>query len=317
MLAGGTNPTLAFRVTANRGFRELRLDDVDATSRTILEPMFLDFDVSTPITISAVDKQRRKHRLTLALSERGSLSELPESVTSTSSEEIEASATSTRTIECRYEGPGGQEQLSKLVFHKGAPPQAEPGNLKIPIQAILQYARSQSSPASDAERYGRLEVEKEQEHLLEALQIIEPRLQRLATITSSGLPMIHADIGLTRLLPLALMGDGLGRLVTLLLVIANCRGGIALLDEIENGIHHSIMAQAWAMIGDAALRYDVQLLATTHSLEFIRAAQDAFADKDDSFFRLHRLDRAEGRVKSTSYDKESLEAALDAELEVR
>jgi AAA15 family ATPase/GTPase len=113
------------------------------------------------------------------------------------------------------------------------------------------------------------------------------------------------------------MGDGLGRLTSLLLTIANAPGGVVLVDEIENGLHHSILGKVWRAIGDAARRFDTQVFATTHSYDCIRAAHQAFEASESYDFRLHRLERIGDMIRAVTYDQAVLAAALKAELEVR
>ncbi len=129
--------------------------------------------------------------------------------------------------------------------------------------------------------------------------------------------MIHGDIGMGRLLPLPLLGDGINRLLSLSLAIANASKGIVLVDEIENGLHHTVMPKVWKAIGDLARYYDVQIFATTHSRECIRSAHEAFKEERQYDFRLHRLDRVDGSIHATTYELETLEAALETGLEVR
>jgi len=57
-------------------------------------------------------------------------------------------------------------------------------------------------------------------------------------LTVAEVPIIHGEIGLGRPLPLPLMGEGMARIASLLLSIGTYRGGIVLIDEIENGLHH-------------------------------------------------------------------------------
>ena len=62
------------------------------------------------------------------------------------------------------------------------------------------------------------------------------------------------------------------------------------IDEIENGIHHSVQCKVWQAIGQVARELDIQVFATTHSLEMIRAAYEAFKEDDMlDEFRYHRL----------------------------
>lgn len=157
-------------------------------------------------------------------------------------------------------------------------------------------------------------IEKE---IFPTMKILEPRLTRLAILLSGGESIIHADVGIGELVPLPLLGDGMGRLLSILLAIPNVPGGIILIDEIENGLHHSVMVKIWKAIAQAARQSDVQVFATTHSWECIRAAHEAFTASETYDFRLHRLDRIDDKILPVTYDQETLATALKSELEVR
>ena len=84
--------------------------------------------------------------------------------------------------------------------------------------------------------------------------------------------MIWGDIGLRELVPLAVMGDGMSRLARLVLAIADAPGGLVLVDEIETGLHHTVLSDVWRVVDEAARQFETQVVATTHSYECIRAA---------------------------------------------
>ncbi|MGQ9778739.1 MAG: AAA family ATPase [Bacillota bacterium] len=135
-----------------------------------------------------------------------------------------------------------------------------------PFPAFFLTARTRIPLQEDAERFGRLELVGRQEALLKALQVIEPRLCRLAVVVAGGVPIIHGDIGLERLVPLPIMGEGMTRFASLVLAMANAPNGVVLIDEIENGLHHTILPQVWRAIGETARDFNTQVFATTHSL---------------------------------------------------
>src|SRR5256885_1678397 len=83
-----------------------------------------------------------------------------------------------------------------------------------------------------------------------ALQVLEPRLQRLSLVPLAGKAVIHGDVGLDLLVPVAFMGEGMRRLLSILLAISNASGPV-LIDEIENGFHHSVMTRVWKAIAQA------------------------------------------------------------------
>ncbi|MGK7878307.1 MAG: ATP/GTP-binding protein [Xenococcaceae cyanobacterium] len=148
------------------------------------------------------------------------------------------------------------------------------------------------------ERVGR------QDEVLETLRLLEPRLERLTLLVVDGQPIIHGDIGMSELVPLPLMGEGLGRLLSIILAIANAKGGTILIDEIENGLHYSVLTKVWKAIAHAARQAEAQIFATTHSGECIIAAHKAFSEQYD--FRYHRLDWVKDEIKAVPYDKETV-----------
>ena len=87
------------------------------------------------------------------------------------------------------------------------------------------------------------------------------------------------------------------------------------MDEIETGLHYSVLADVWRVVDKAAKRFDTQVVATTHSYECIRAAHEAF-DKGDGFL-FHRLDVTESGNRCVTYGPEDIGAAIRHDLEVR
>ncbi|MDE5094516.1 MAG: ATP-binding protein, partial [Trichodesmium sp. St11_bin5] len=127
------------------------------------------------------------------------------------------------------------------------------------------------------------------------------------------------DVGGDNLIPVVLMGEGLGRLLSMILSIMNTRGGIVLIDEIENGIHYSAMEKVWQSINIATRKFNTQLFATTHSYECIHAAHRAFSDSESYNFRYFRLEREKetNSIKSLVYDKDNIETSLGLSWEMR
>ena len=76
---------------------------------------------------------------------------------------------------------------------------------------------------------------------LNALKILEPKLLSLSIALPDGKPMIYGSTGSSKI-PLHLMGEGMNRLASMLLLIFKAKNGIVLIDELENGFHYSILA---------------------------------------------------------------------------
>lgn len=185
----------------------------------------------------------------------------------------------------------------------------------IPLRLLFNV--SSRSPEEDTKWFSRLADVGRQDEVIDILRLIEPRLKNLAVSTSDGPAMIYGDIGLGRRVPMSQMGEGMVRLLSLVLEIANASGGVVLIDEIENGLHHSVLTKVWRAIGEAARRSDTQVFATTHSLECIRAAHEAFLQNGTYDLRLHRLERSKGDIKAVTYDQDTLDTSVEMNLEVR
>jgi predicted ATPase len=167
-----------------------------------------------------------------------------------------------------------------------------------------------------AEQYGYLLRMKKEGPVLEALQLLDGRIQRLEIVHESGAPAVYCDLGFPALAPLAVCGDGVVRLFSFVVELTAVKGGVLLIDEIDAGLHYSVMVPFWRTLRQLADAHDVQIFATTHNDDLLRSALEAFGD-DLSWFRLYRLDRRKQGIVAVTYDDEALAAARDERIEVR
>ena len=117
-------------------------------------------------------------------------------------------------------------------------------------------------------------------------------------------------------IPLKRLGDGANRLLGIALALANCRNGILLIDEVENGIHYSIQTALWRMIFAAAEAGNVQVVAATHSWDCI-AGFAAAATKSPADGHLFRLERFKDEIVAVYYPEKHLDIAARQRIEVR
>ena len=220
-------------------------------------------------------------------------------------------------LDLRYERKGKKTQISHLVVGpEGLGLQVDYME-KVALPVVFLASRSRINAAEDAERFGKLDVVGKQDEALAFLKILEPKLKGLSSVTVGGTSLIHADIGLSRKIPVAYTGDGMARLLSIVLAIATTPHGLVLIDECENGIHHSVMPKVWEGIGRTARAYDCQVIGTTHSYEYLTAARDGFAGDLAKDFGYVRIDKIGDQTLAKSFDYESLAIALDANMEVR
>lgn len=179
-----------------------------------------------------------------------------------------------------------------------------------PVGVFLSSTKPSVS-SQDSERYSRLEINGQQDVVLQILQIVEPTLQRLTILATGTEPRIYADVGTKPLIPVQLMGAGMSRILSLSLSIASSPGGMVMVDEIENGLHYTVMEKVWRAVAAFARHYDVQIFATTHSHHCIQAACRAFAADEEEPLSLYVLGRSEGKMRSVRYGREKLATAFE------
>lgn len=311
LLVGPNNPELAGRLNIFRGLQQMA---TASDAEEVWGWLFRDRNLAGLIELegSTSDEQRVQLRLRLDGTETGPLSERTVREPQVT-EQLTTGAVAHRLM-LEFKDSQGREGTSWEWREQGAT-QVEVARVG-PIAAGTYIPSRLSVPS--AQFFSRVEEVGGQAEVVETLKILDPRLVRLALLVPAGIPTVYADIGLGRLIPINMLGDGMGRLLGLILAIANARQGVVLVDEIENGLHYSVLHEVWRAIAAAARRFDVQVFATTHSWECIRAAQQAFTTGERYDFSLHRLERGEdGEVRALAFDRESLDVAIAAELEVR
>ena len=172
-----------------------------------------------------------------------------------------------------------------------------------------------------ADALTRMQGTKRYETLLEVLTAFDQRVKGLypgydsierRPVVRVGVSDVDANLGLPTL------GDGMRRLVELLIATPRAHGGVAMIDEIDAGIYYDNLQTLWWAVDALSMVDEVQLFVTTHNLECVEAAVRAFNnDRSRGDFRLHRLSRQGEDIVVTTYDHEAAEATLNVGVEFR
>ncbi|MBM3497902.1 MAG: hypothetical protein FJX74_04445 [Armatimonadetes bacterium] len=182
---------------------------------------------------------------------------------------------------------------------------------------ILVPSRDRFTKARMSRLFGGLQKRRKTDLVLNALKRLEPAVEAVQMIMIGDEPVLHLDLGGPELLPAPLVGEGMNRVCEIVLAEVAAARGILLVDEIENGLHYSVMADVWRTVADTAVDLDVQVFATTHSHECVEAAYAATEGMPEDTFLYHRLDRVGDDIECQTYSPRGLEIALQTGNEVR
>ncbi|GHU58104.1 hypothetical protein FACS189444_1270 [Spirochaetia bacterium] len=168
-------------------------------------------------------------------------------------------------------------------------------------------------------------------NIKEFLKLISEDLEDIAFVKIKNSTRYTRDIertGITKLkhhsqpIPLNSMGDGVMRILQLVLGIFPAAGGILLIDEFENGLHFSIQEHLWESIFRLANELNIQVFATTHSWDCIEAfthAAHLYSTKNDVVLSkiAYGIGENKNKIISTIYEKDDLLNLTQADVELR
>jgi AAA15 family ATPase/GTPase len=155
--------------------------------------------------------------------------------------------------------------------------------------------------------------------VLKAFQIIDPTIESVESF-SLGAPTLYLRRKGEKRLPLSLFGDAMNRVAHIMLKLINSKYNILLIDEIENGIHHTNQREFWRMLFRLAVELDTQIFATTHSLEMLEEFADVGLELNkecsSAYFELARKLKT-NQIIGSRLDLETLNYALEHQEGVR
>jgi predicted ATPase len=194
---------------------------------------------------------------------------------------------------------------------------------KYPWQAVSTESMSNRKVAAIWDLTSLTDLEPE---IISALGLIDERVTGIAFVEdiSQGregrggdyrIPLVKIK-GSDEPLPLKSMGDGMTRLLHIILALVNARYGILLIDELENGLHWTVQPKVWDIVFQLAEKLNVQVFATTHSRDCVEGFDYAW-NRYPALGAFFRLDDRGGLIKATEYDSETLTDAIEMDVEVR
>jgi len=155
-----------------------------------------------------------------------------------------------------------------------------------------------------------------------ALKILQPNIEGIfflpgeRALRSQGGVLVGLKDTKQRV-PLGSMGEGMRRVLALAISLAQARKGFLLVDEFDTGLHWSVMARMWELTMRSAAELDVQVFATTHSLDCLRGLKDAVENNSKlaASVRVHKVDTALRHA--VTFTAKDLAVAIEQEIEVR
>ena len=328
LLSGPDNPELGTRVNT---FRGLPISGPD----TVFLDLFRDFGAQSHIRMTGRgDWGNHTRELEISLQERKQLQSTRAGIQEEASVErsTRPQAEGEFEIVFKYRHSDRSKYISRAWWYIAMPTPVGLGPIEVASEGIrgerqmvkgrpdsvFMASLHREDLKTVASRFGELQLKGQDTEILRLLSPLEPRLEGLTPITIRNNPVIHANIkGLKRPIPIQLLGEGFYRMFSLALAMGTATGGFLLVDEIENGLHHTVLSDVFSTLLELARTFDVQVFATTHSAECIAAANEALREEEQRESAFYRLQRINGEIKAVGFDDEMLETAIAHQMEIR
>lgn len=194
--------------------------------------------------------------------------------------------------------------------------------------STLQWISSSAlTPDEVAALFSDVVLTPDEDVVTEAVRIIEPTIERLGSAmsrrTMSGVKFPRPASTFVRLegikdrISMRGMGEGIWHLLSVALALVHARDGLLLVDDVDTGLHHTVMEDMWKFLDAASKTYNVQVFATTHSRDCYEslAAIAKKSDSDTSEVTIQRIER--GREQAVAYHEGHILAAAKHDIEVR
>ena len=212
------------------------------------------------------------------------------------------------------QGSGVHITAKGPVVHPAVPSPVGRGQAVIEggVQNPLALNKDLVDRYSDMVRAGR------KPQLLDVLSVLDLGLTDMEILTDEAGIHVWATTADGNSRALYDLGGGVVRLFRVAVNLIAATGGVLLVDEIENGLHHSVLIEFWNRLNRMASASNVQVFAATHSHECIDAAITAFGEESREL-AVHGLYRANGAGPSeaTFFSGPTLAAARDLNFELR
>ncbi|MDP1560170.1 MAG: AAA family ATPase [Pirellulaceae bacterium] len=165
----------------------------------------------------------------------------------------------------------------------------------------------------------------EESFLVDALKTIEPSIERIASIGADRSRFPNSRQGgivvktsqFQERVPIGSMGDGMWRLLGIAVSLVNAENGVLLVDEIDTGLHYSVLGNMWRLVQETAERLNVQVFATTHSRDCYESLAEISRDyvSENSKVTIQRIEV--GSERAVAFTEQEIVAASRRGIEVR
>ena len=186
----------------------------------------------------------------------------------------------------------------------------------VPNVPILFLTPDGCNPTAMSGEWDKLQAEGREAEVVESVRPLMPDIGSIHFRASHDGILIGPVDGGPRF-PIGTYGDGMRRLLAIVLAFVGSKDGVLLIDEIDTGFHWTIMEDMWQLVVEAAGRSNVQVFATTHSYDCVRAL-GSLAESHPDLAEQVSIQKVHPSLRqAVSFHDDQIKTAVEQGIEVR
>ncbi len=239
ILMGASKPVLPIELNANRNYTGLQKDD--------LQLFFYELSTENRITIKAdfLDSGSRNLQISYFESE---INRMPISEVGNADYSMQNNC-----YGLQYEYTDGEEKnTSKLLIRTDKNELSSHTSEKKSIRKTAAFVAPRYNFNDFIRHFNQIVTDKEKDSVLEVLRNVESRIKDIVIVGEK----VMVDVGLSKLVPINVLGDGTRKMFTLITAMYSVKGGILIVDEVDNGLYYKTMETLWTALLRSAKQLD-------------------------------------------------------------
>ena len=155
--------------------------------------------------------------------------------------------------------------------------------------------------------YSAIQRKDEEDHLNKILKLLDPKIEAFKIIEDKPQCKVSGNY-----LDITELGDGVRHIISIITSLYSSENGYLFIDEIDNGIHFTMLDKIWETILTLSQELNVQVFATTHSKECISSfnrTQLKLSNTTSSYFEMVRGSKT-GKLSMRALNSDQLEYEL-------
>jgi len=313
----GATPTVAWQLSATRGIAvPMPINPTREQFDAAWKPYFRDFDITRTIKFNTSDSEGRAARLEMYFDQESPVTPILPNIAPAPN-----TPTLTNTIiplAFKRKSFTSEENTLYATVHQQAM-----GQLHLQqgpeLGTVSEFFPStwQSNAQQVAGWFSQLRISNRSEDILDIISKQFPQIIELSSENPYGFSSVYAKVKhKSEMMPIALISSGINKFVSLLIAIRTYRGGVVLIDEIENGIYYKMFPALWEALHQFANDNKTQLFISSHSWECLKGATGVI-DGHESDFSLIQVVNEDGFSKAYKASGKNAAAAIESGIEIR